>query len=57
MKTLNCRDAGFDCDGKIRSMSEEELLSKAAEHARTEHDVQMTPELAAQLRTLIKEEE
>lgn len=57
MKTLNCRDAGFDCEGKIRATSEEEILSQAAEHARTEHNVQVTPELAEQLRTLIKDEE
>jgi len=49
MKTLHCRDAGFDCEG--------EILSQAANHARTEHNVQVTPEQAEQLRTLIKDEE
>jgi predicted small metal-binding protein len=57
MKTLRCRDAGFDCEGKIQAESQEEILSQAAEHARTEHNVQVTPELAEQLRTLIKDEE
>ncbi|MCA1626213.1 MAG: DUF1059 domain-containing protein [Acidobacteria bacterium] len=57
MKTLNCRDAGFDCEGKLRAASEEEILTQAAEHARMEHNVQVTPELAEQLRTLIKDEE
>jgi len=57
MKTLNCSDAGFDCEAKIQAESEEEILSQAAEHAQTEHNVQVTPELAAQLRTLIKDEE
>ena len=57
MKTLSCRDAGFDCEGKLRAESEEEILRQAAEHARTEHNVQVTPELAEQIKTLIKDEE
>lgn len=57
MKTLDCRDAGFDCEGKLRAENEEEILKQAAEHARTEHNVQVTPELAEQIRTLIKDEE
>lgn len=57
MKTLHCSDAGFDCKGVIRANSEAEVLHQAAEHARTVHGVQVTPEMAAQLRTLIKEED
>jgi predicted small metal-binding protein len=56
MKTLDCRDAGFDCEGQIRGATEEEILTQAAEHARTEHNVEVTPEQADQLRTLIKDE-
>ncbi|MBW3544290.1 MAG: DUF1059 domain-containing protein [Bacteroidetes bacterium] len=57
MKTLHCSDAGFDCRGVIQANTEEEVLSQAAEHARTVHGVQVTQELAQQLKTLIKEEE
>lgn len=57
MKTLNCRDAGFDCDGVIQAESEEEILNQAAEHAQSAHNLQVTPELAEQLKTLIKDEE
>jgi predicted small metal-binding protein len=56
MKTLSCRDAGFDCEGELRGANEEEILSQAAEHARAEHKVEVTPELAEQLRKLIKDE-
>ncbi|AHM61941.1 hypothetical protein D770_18445 [Flammeovirgaceae bacterium 311] len=56
MKTLHCSDAGFDCKGVITANSEAEVLNQAAEHARTVHGVQVTPELAAKLRTLIKDE-
>lgn len=57
MKTLNCRDADFDCDGVIQAESEEEILNQAAEHAQSAHNLQVTPELAEQLKTLIKDEE
>lgn len=56
MKTLHCSDAGFDCAGVIKATTEEEVLTLAAEHAQSAHGVQVTPELAEQLKTLIKEE-
>ena len=57
MKTLSCRDAGFDCQGEIHAETEEEVLRQAGEHARTEHNTQVTPEMAEQLKTLIRDEE
>ena len=56
MKTLCCRDAGFDCDGKIHAASEEEVLRQAAEHARTKHNVHVTPDMTAKLKTLIRDD-
>jgi len=56
MKTLHCSDAGFDCQGVIQAPTEEEVLTQAAQHARDVHQVEVTPELTEQLRTLIKEE-
>jgi len=57
MKTLHCSDAGFDCKGVINANTDEEVLTLAAEHALSVHGVSVTPELAEQLKTLIKEEE
>ena len=57
MKTLHCRDAGFDCEGVIRGNSENEVLNEAAQHALEVHGVEETPELAEQLKTLIKDEQ
>jgi predicted small metal-binding protein len=57
MKVLRCRDVGFDCDGVVRAESEEELLRQVAEHAQTVHDVEVTPELVEQVKSLIQEEE
>lgn len=56
MKTLHCRDAGFDCDQVIRAHSEEQVLQGAARHAREAHGVEATPEMGEQLKPLIREE-
>lgn len=56
MKTLHCADAGFDCQGVIKGTTEEEVLTQAAQHAREVHGVEVTPEMAATLRTLIRDE-
>ena len=56
MKTLRCSDAGFDCQGVIKGATEEDVLSQAAKHAREVHQVEVTPEMAATLRTLIRDE-
>jgi len=57
MKTLHCRDAGFDCEGVIRGNSDNEVLNEVAQHALEVHGVAVTPELAEQLKTLIKDEQ
>ncbi|QQS48219.1 MAG: DUF1059 domain-containing protein [Acidobacteriota bacterium] len=56
MKTLRCSDAGFDCEGVIQAATEEEILRQAADHAQAAHNVQVTPELAEQLKALISDE-
>jgi predicted small metal-binding protein len=56
MKTLRCRDAGFDCDQEIRAASEEEVLAQAAAHAKADHNVEVTPELADQVKGLIRDD-
>jgi len=57
MKTLRCSDIGFDCKAVVKANSEEEVLQIAAEHASAVHGVTVTPEMAAQIKTLIKDEE
>ncbi len=56
MKTLHCRDAGFDCEAIVQADSEEEVLAQAAEHAQQAHGVTVTPELAAGMKSLIHDE-
>lgn len=57
MRVLNCRDAGFDCDIQLTGETDDEIMSQAAEHLRTAHNIEATPEMAAQARTLIHDED
>ena len=53
---LRCRDVGVDCDGVIRAETEEELMGKVAEHAKTAHGItEISPELAAKVKAAIQE--
>jgi len=56
MKVLKCSDVGFDCPGVIKAESENEVLQLAAQHASEAHRVQVTPEMAEQIKTLILDE-
>ena len=56
MKTLHCRDIGFDCEAVVKATTEEEVLQQAAQHAHDVHHITVTPELAQQVKTLIKDE-
>jgi predicted small metal-binding protein len=56
MKTLRCRDVGFDCDKEIRAESEEEIMRQAAAHAKNDHGIDVTPEIANQVRAQIRNE-
>jgi predicted small metal-binding protein len=42
-KVLNCGDVKPGCDFEIRGNSEEEVLQKAAEHAKTDHGMDSIP--------------
>jgi predicted small metal-binding protein len=55
-KILRCKDAGFDCAEEVRGQTEEEVLQRAAEHAKKAHNIDVTPAMAAQLRPLVKDD-
>lgn len=46
MKTLHCKDAGFDCEAVVKANTADEVLAQAAQHAQAVHGVTITPELA-----------
>ncbi|MDC4205709.1 MAG: DUF1059 domain-containing protein [Candidatus Manganitrophus sp.] len=57
MKTINCRDAGIQCDFVARGQTNEEVMQLAAEHGRQKHGMtNITPELQQKMRSLIREE-
>jgi predicted small metal-binding protein len=53
MKELACRDAGFDCDAIVRGETVEEVMAQAGPHVRKAHGVEVSPEMAGQIRTLV----
>jgi predicted small metal-binding protein len=56
-KTLACRDVGMDCEFKIQGQTEDEVVRKAGEHARTVHKIdKITPELERKVRSSIRDQ-
>ncbi|GKS61186.1 hypothetical protein YTPLAS21_06440 [Candidatus Nitrosocosmicus sp.] len=57
MKTINCREAGFDCDLIVKGETEEEVLKNGMEHAKKDHNMKeedMTSELKEKIRSIIR---
>jgi predicted small metal-binding protein len=55
-RVLHCADAGFECDETIEGESDDEVLAKAADHAREVHGLaEIDEETGAKLRSLIHE--
>lgn len=57
MKTINCREAGFDCDYIVKGETEEEVLKNGMEHAKREHTMNeedITPEMKEKIKGLIR---
>jgi predicted small metal-binding protein len=55
-KVLRCQDMGVSCSWQARGQTVEEVMQKAAVHARDAHGMrQMTPEMAAKAKSLIKD--
>jgi predicted small metal-binding protein len=55
MKELKCRDAGFDCDAVVRGETTDDVMAQAGPHARDVHGAEVTPEMAGQIRTLVRD--
>ncbi|MEE8488094.1 MAG: DUF1059 domain-containing protein [Gemmatimonadota bacterium] len=56
-KTYTCRDVGVDCDWKTSAETEDEVMASIEEHAAQIHpDIELTPELVATVRGVIKDE-
>jgi predicted small metal-binding protein len=56
-KVLKCREVGMDCDFEARGETEQQVMQKAAEHAKSEHQIpEITPELAVKVKSAIRDE-
>jgi predicted small metal-binding protein len=57
MKAMHCGELMKGCDFVARGATEDELMKKAAEHAKTAHGIDnITPELAQKVKAAIKNE-
>jgi predicted small metal-binding protein len=55
-KQIACNDVVSGCGFTATATTEEEIVAKAAEHAREKHGVEeITPELAAKVKAAIQE--
>jgi predicted small metal-binding protein len=57
MKTINCREAGFDCDHIVKGETEEDVMKNGAKHAMEAHGMKeedITPEMEQKIRGLIR---
>jgi predicted small metal-binding protein len=56
-KVIRCRDVGVDCDYEARGQTEQEVLKKCQEHARTAHGMDEIPaELVIKVKAAIRDE-
>jgi len=55
-KSISCSDAGANCSWSTTAETEEEIMNRVAQHAKEDHpDLEVTPELVAKIKSLIKE--
>lgn len=58
MKSLFCREAGFDCDYVVKGETEEEIFRNGGQHAMKKHGMNeedLTSEFKEKLRGLIRD--
>ena len=56
-KSINCKDAGKDCNWSASAKSLEELMSQVTEHVLAEHkEIELNSENIASIKSLIKED-
>jgi predicted small metal-binding protein len=57
MKTINCREAGFECDHIVKGETEQEVLKNGMEHAKKDHNMKeedITPEMKEKIKSIIR---
>ena len=54
-KTMKCGDLMPGCDFEAHGETEEDILKAAAQHAKEAHGLDVTPELAEKVKSVIKD--
>lgn len=55
-KSIKCKDVGMDCDFHVTGETIEDVLRKAAEHAKDAHGIDtFPPELAKKVKAAIQD--
>ena len=55
VKELKCREIGFDCDAVVHGETVDDVMAQAGPHAKEAHGVNVTPEMAGQIKTLVRD--
>jgi predicted small metal-binding protein len=57
MKMIRCRDTGMNCTAELRGNTEQEVIEKAQEHARTVHNMALRSDVGTmdKIRQAIKD--
>jgi predicted small metal-binding protein len=56
-KVVRCREVGVDCDFEARGETEQEVLQKCAEHAKSAHGMdEISSELATKVKSSMHDE-
>ncbi len=54
---MKCREVGMDCDFEARGETQQEVLTKTAEHAKKDHGLEeISPELMAKVKAAVHDE-
>lgn len=53
-KQVGCREMGVACDFVAHGKTEDEALQQLDEHARNVHHIEMTPDMKAKARDIIR---
>jgi len=56
MKTISCREAGFDCDYVVKGETDEEVLNNGIVHAKSHHNMKeedITDEMKQKIKGII----
>jgi predicted small metal-binding protein len=57
VKSISCREAGFECDYVVKGETEEEVMKNGSEHVRKVHSIkeeEMTPEMKQKIKGFIR---